>query len=160
MRAILAVTLGSAVLAAGMAIAASGHAQTGVGVAEDADPRTPIRLTAEEQSHIVETMRIFLSGSQAIMEAGSEGDLDRLREAAAEMATPRPMMPGMGARMPDSFRGMGQMLRQDLAAIAALPDETPVTEAQAAAASAMYTCIACHDSYRVEVVSSRSEPGR
>ncbi|MEP3072450.1 hypothetical protein [Maricaulis sp.] len=158
MRAKPAIMLGSAVLAAGMAIAASGHAQTDV--ADDADPRTPIRLTAAEQRHIVETMRIFLSGSQAIMEAGSEGDLDRLREAAAEMATPRPMMPGMGARMPDSFRGMGQMLRQDLAAIAALPDETPVAEAQAAAASAMYTCVACHDSYRVEIVSSRGEPGR
>ena len=138
MRAAFFVMAGSAILTAGMAIATSGHAQTGV--PDDADPRTPIRLTTEEQRHIVETMRIFLSGSQAIMEAGSEGDLDRLREAAAEMATPRPMMPGMGARLPDSFRGMGQVLREDLAAIAALPDRTPVAEAQAAAASAMYTC--------------------
>lgn len=135
-----------------LAAAGSGSAQPADGA--HPDPRAPVSLTAEERLHIVESMRIFLEGSQVIMEAGSEGDLDRLRDAADDMARPRrdAMGPRVQAKLPAGFREMGRLLRQDLAAIAALPDDTPVAEAQGAAAAAMYTCLACHDSYRIETV--------
>ena len=122
---------------------------------EHPDPRMPVALTAPERLHIVETMRIFPEGSQAVMEAGSENDLDRLREAADAMSRPRrdPIGPQVRAKLPAGFREMGRLVRQDFAAIAALPDDTPVAEAQAQAAAAMYTCLACHDSYRLETVS-------
>ena len=119
------------------------------------DPRTAVALTAQERLHIVDQMTLFLEGSQIIMEAGAEGDLDRLREAAGAMARRQrdPIGPQVRAKLPDSFREMGRILRQDLDAIAALPDDTPVVEAQAAAAAAMYTCLACHGSYRIETLA-------
>ncbi|MEA1941161.1 MAG: hypothetical protein U9P68_02820 [Pseudomonadota bacterium] len=119
------------------------------------DPRAAVVLTAQERLHIVDQMTLFLEGSQIIMEAGAQGDLDRLREAAGDMARRQqdPMGPRVRAKLPDSFREMGRLLRQDLSAIAALPDDTPIAEAQAAAAAAMYTCLACHGSYRIETVA-------
>jgi len=146
--------------AAGLAWAASLPASGAVPPGPDdasahPDPRTAVALTAEERLHIVDQMTLFLEGGQIIMEAGAEGDLDRLREAAGAMAQRRqdPMGPQVRAKLPDSFREMGRVLRQDLSAIAALPDDTPVAEAQAQAATAMYTCLACHGSYRIETVT-------
>ena len=123
-------------------------------VAEANDERTAIILTQGEKDFILTEMRGFLAAVQQIVEGLDEKDLKKVAESAKEvgMANMSEVPGSLMRKLPLGFKQMGHPTHaafDDLAIEAAdMGDKDKVLNKLA---TLMQNCVACHNSYRLEV---------
>ncbi len=117
------------------------------------EQRQAIHLSAEEKAHIHQEMRTFLTTTQHIVAGVAANDLKRVAEAAraAGMAAAHEVPAGLRARLPLTFKKLGQATHvgfDDLARDAeSLGD---ATHALRQLGQVMDNCASCHALYRLE----------
>ncbi len=123
-------------------------------VAEGSDGRTAIVLTQGERDFVLTEMRGFLNAVQQIIEGLDEKDMKKVKEAAHEvgMANMAEVPGSLMRKLPMGFKQMGHPTHaafDELAAEAADMGERDKIINQLA--TLMQNCVACHNSYRLEV---------
>ena len=123
-------------------------------VVEGSDGRTAIVLEAGERDFILKEMRGFLNAVQQIVEGLDEKDMKKVKDAAHEvgMANMAEVPGSLMRKLPMGFKQMGHPTHKafdDLAMEAADMGERDKIINQLA--TLMQNCVACHNSYRLEV---------
>jgi hypothetical protein len=116
------------------------------------DGRTSVVLTKDERNLVLDEMRAFLVSVQAISEAITKKDMDKVAKLGhkagmvAEEGTPGSLL----QKLPLGMKKMGFGVRGQFDKISASADETkdPVI-ARKQLDKLMNTCIACHSIYRL-----------
>ncbi|PIV88251.1 MAG: hypothetical protein COW48_07020 [Hydrogenophilales bacterium CG17_big_fil_post_rev_8_21_14_2_50_63_12] len=117
------------------------------------EQRAPIRLTAQEKSHIHLEMRLFLSATQKIVIGAAANDMKMLAQAAREggMAAAHEVPAGLRAKLPLAFKQLGHATHQGFDDLAR--DAESLGDANHALqqlGEVMSHCVSCHALYRIE----------
>jgi len=125
-------------------------------VSPGADVRTAVLLTATERNLVLEEMRTFLVSIQQITHGISNDDMALVAQAAKKSGkAAQKAMPGsLMGKLPIEFKQLGSDThsRFDLLALDAesLADSD---HALGQLSTLMENCVACHASYRFEIVN-------
>lgn len=141
----LAVCIGAIPAGAGAGEAAHAHGLR--------DGREAVTLLPAERDMILDEMRRFLSGVQAMTDAAARQDMQAFAGAARGMgrAMVHEVPPDLRARLPAGFRQLGASVHQDFDRIAddaAIHRDVSVGLSQMAAT--LNKCVACHAVYRLD----------
>lgn len=126
-----------------------------VAVADGADPRLGLAVTATERAYILEQMRLFVTAVQAITEALATGNTAAVAVAAAargrrENAHDPNFPQTLSARLPPLWKQMGGATRGGFDALAdAARAGAPKEKSLAILAATLRQCVACHQTYRL-----------
>jgi len=115
--------------------------------------RTPIRLTAEEKSHIHLEMRLFLSTVQMIVNGIAANDMKLVAAAAHEagMAAAEDVPTKLREKLPLEFKRFGQATHQGFDDLARDADSLgDPNQAMKQLGQVLNHCVACHTTYRLE----------
>lgn len=116
----------------------------------DVDTRRPIITRPNERAHILQNMRRYLTGLQAVTEALSRDDMPAATEAARSMGSinlyeVHLMFPNAAAI---EFRDLGGELHREFDRIAKDAQERKNAKAMMAQiGAAMKKCVYCHETY-------------
>jgi hypothetical protein len=115
------------------------------------DGRLAIYLTPDEQDHISEEMIALLNGVQGLSAAIASEDRQLIEETAAELSGGTGSEAGrsVNRKLPQSFRQIGQALRQDFGRMATEADTAKFVDLHLDLSDAMGRCIACHGTYGI-----------
>jgi hypothetical protein len=119
------------------------------------DLRTPIVLTEHERLLALEEMRMFLSASQQILQAASHDDMQTVAEVAAKVGECIPTsLPGdLLSKLPEDFGKLGFATHDAFDALAwKVKGGVSSQEVVEDLSTLMQNCVACHASWRFEVV--------
>lgn len=123
----------------------------------DPDTRIPISVTRQERNHLLAEMRTFLQGLHNIFHALARKDMKAVAVEARPLGKVlHHMPPELRERLPLAYVEMGWGLHEvfDVIARDAEAKADPfLTLGQLA--EAMSYCSGCHDTYRLQVMSSR-----
>lgn len=128
-------------------------------IAADKDNRQILALSEAQRGHVLEEMRVLLSGTRNILAALSNDDMASVSRYARFLGT------DMGHKAEDHLKGvlprefmqLGMSLHRDFDQIAADAEsrkDSKLTLRQLS--DAMTKCVACHDAYQIRT-SSTSE---
>jgi cytochrome c556 len=127
------------------------------GRAEDmVDTRERIFRTEAEKAFVLDQMRLLLNSITEIEEGLGTSDMDLVaREAAARgrkanMTLARP--PSLAAKESEAWKSMFLAVRNGFDAVAdQAKDHAPAATINKTLADTMRNCVACHQTYRIEV---------
>jgi hypothetical protein len=117
-----------------------------------ADGRAVLELAPGERAMILEEMRMFLSGVQAMTGALSQQDMPAVAEAARGMGQKmvHEVPPALRAKLPQEFRQLGFSVHREFDQIAldaeSLKDPGHTLSQLSAT---LQKCVACHASYQI-----------
>ncbi len=123
---------------------------------ETADTREAVQRTAQEKDFIFDQMRLLLSSIVEIEDGLGSADMDHVareaaargRKANANLARP----PALAAKESEAWKAMFSSVRTGFDAIADRAKVgAPASEINKMLADTMRNCVACHQTYRVEV---------
>ena len=129
--------------------------------AVDKGSRQILALSEAQRSHVLEEMRILLSGTRNILVALSTDDMVAVSKYAS------PLGLGMAHKAEDHLKGvlpkefmqLGMSLHQDFDQIAADAEskkDPKLTLRQLS--DAMAKCVVCHDAYQISTTSASEQP--
>ena len=127
------------------------------GRAEDmVDTREQAFRTEAEKAFILDQMRLLLNSITEIEQGLGTADMDRVaREAAARgrkanVTLARP--PSLAAKESEAWKSMFVSVRNGFDAVAdQAKDHAPAATINKTLADTMHNCVACHQTYRIEV---------
>lgn len=128
----------------------------GVGAAQAAESRIPIKLTQTERDFVLTEMRAFLLAVQQVVVGLSGDDMQQVEQSAHKvgMHTARQVPPLLKQKLPQGFKrlGMDTHKRFDQLALDAkqVGDRSLVLEQLS---TLMQNCVACHEMFRFELES-------
>lgn len=133
---------------------------TTAALADDTDKRQVLSVNELQRDHVLNEMRVLLSGTQAILAALAKEDM----EAVAQYAKPLGM--GMAHKAEDHLKGalpkefmqLGMSVHQDFDKIAA--DATSLKNPKHTLqqlSESMNKCVGCHASYQLSTTASTVE---
>ena len=132
--------------------ASSGYAVSG----ETTDTREAVQRTGVEKDFILDQMRLLLSSVVEVEDGLGSGDMDQVaREAAARgrkanVNLPKPST--LSAKESDAWKAMFGSVRTGFDAVAdKAKAHAPASEINKMLADTMRNCVACHQTYRIEV---------
>ena len=125
-------------------------------LAEDLDNRRLLTLTESQRRHVLEEMRILLSGTQAILAALAKDDMTAVAQYARRL--------GMGmadkaedhlkGALPKEFMQLGMSVHQDFDQIAT--DAESLKDSKHTLwqlSESMNKCAVCHASYQIHMIN-------
>jgi hypothetical protein len=127
------------------------------------ETREPIRLSADEKSHIHLEMRLFLSTVQMIVNGLASNDMKLVAAASqrAGMAAAHDVPAKLREKLPPEFKKLGHATHQgfdDLARDAeSLGD---ASQAMKQLGQVMNNCVACHARFRLEATAKSVKQGK
>jgi len=129
-------------------------------MAEGADQRQVLLLNEMQRDHLLGEMRLLLTGTGAILEALSQGDMTAVVRHARSlgMDMPHKMEGHMEHVMPEQFMRMGMAVHQAFDKIAQDAESgKDTTHILQQLSSALGRCTACHAIYQVSTTQSSAE---
>ncbi|MBC2669274.1 cytochrome c [Novosphingobium piscinae] len=117
------------------------------------DQREAVSLNPAQADHVLTEMRGLLASIRDIHSAMAVDDWGAVSAAAQAQGTGRGKRPpeGLRERQPPGFRQMSSSMRQQFDALNLAAAKGDRSAANAALGQALNTCVACHDSYRIEI---------
>jgi len=122
---------------------------------ENIDKRQTLTITELQRGHVLAEMRALLAGTQAILTALSNDDMNAVAQSA------KPLGMGMAHKAEDQLKGalpktfmqLGMTVHQDFDQIAASAESTKDSQQVLRQLSqAMGKCVACHATYQIRTV--------
>lgn len=138
-------------LALNSAIAAETHNEHRHGAVIDG--RTVLELTPGERAMILEEMRLFLSGVQAMTDALGKKDMQAAANAARGMGQKmvHEVPPALRAKLPPGFRQLGFSVHNEFDQIALDAESLKdVSYSLNQLSSTLQKCVACHAVYQIQ----------
>ena len=124
--------------------------------AETTDTREAVQRTEQEKAFILDQMRLLLSSIVEVEDGLGSSDMDQVareaaargRKANANLARPQ----GLAAKESDAWKAMFASVRTGFDTIADKAKAgAPSLEINKMLADTMRNCVACHQTYRIEV---------
>ena len=117
------------------------------------DQREAVVLNPAQADHVLTEMRGLLTSVRDIQSAMAADDWAEVSAAAQAQGTGRGQRPpeGLRQRQPPGFRQMSSSMRQQFDALNLAAAKGDRSAADAALGQALNACVACHDSYRIEI---------
>ena len=118
-----------------------------------ADGRAVLELAPGERAMILEEMRMFLSGVQAMTGALSQQDMPAAAAAARGMgqAMVHEVPPALRAKLPPEFRQLGFSVHRDFDQIALDAESMKdVSHTLSQLSATLQKCVACHAGYQIQ----------
>lgn len=154
------IRIGRSVLPLVLVFAACGDAAPQNGQETDAaasDGRAPIVVSPQAQRMIRAEMRQMLAALNGVLTAAGASDSAALVEAARSggMAVAVDTDPALADRLPDEFKGLGVDTHRAFDGVAeAAEDGASIDTIAARLGRLTANCVACHESYALEVADS------
>lgn len=119
------------------------------------DQREAVSLNPAQADHVLTEMRGLLTSIRDIQSAMASDDWKAVSAAAQAQGTGRGKRPpeGLRERQPPGFRQMSSSMRQQFDALNLSSVKADRSAANAALGQALNACVACHDSYRIEIAN-------
>ena len=120
------------------------------------DGRTSIVLQPGERDFVMAEMRGLLAATQEIMEAGSQGDTQRIVKAARRvgMAGAADVNPALMTKLPIGFKKLAMGMHGDMDEIAKAGENgKPMPELLKMTSNALTKCVACHSAWQIKAGS-------
>jgi hypothetical protein len=117
-----------------------------------ADGRAVLELTPGERAMILQEMRMFLSGVQAMTGALSEQDMPAAAAAARGLGQVmvHEVPPALRAKLPPEFRQLGFSVHRDFDQIALDAESMKdVSHSLGQLSATLQKCVACHAGYQI-----------
>lgn len=117
------------------------------------DQREAVVLNPAQADHVLTEMRGLLTSVRDIQSAMAVDNWAEVSAAAQAQGTARGQKPpeGLRERQPPGFRQMSRTMRQQFDALNLAAANGDRSAANAALGQALNACVACHDSYRIEI---------
>jgi hypothetical protein len=118
-----------------------------------ADGRAVLELAPGERAMILEEMRMFLSGVQAMTGALSQQDMPAAAAAARGMgqAMVHEVPPALRAKLPPEFRQLGFSVHREFDQIALDAESMrDVSHSLGQLSATLQKCVACHAGYQIQ----------
>jgi hypothetical protein len=118
-----------------------------------ADGRAVLVLSPGERAMILEEMRLFLSGVQAMTGALSQQDMPAAAAAARSLGQVmvHEVPPTLRAKLPAEFRQLGFSVHRDFDQIALDAESMKdVSHSLGQLSATLQTCVACHAGYQIQ----------
>ncbi|PHR60888.1 MAG: hypothetical protein COA47_06690 [Robiginitomaculum sp.] len=119
------------------------------------DQREKLHLTEEQRHHVLIEMRQMLASTQGMIAGIADDDMTAIAVAAKLSGPKAKTTIDMQMRdvLPDGFRPMGKAIHVEFGQMAELAS-TGASKEQITAklADAMNLCVACHNTYQIELV--------
>ncbi len=119
------------------------------------DQRKKLHLTGEQRHHVLTEMRQMLASTQGVIAGIADDDMAAVA-AAAKLSGPKAKTTidmQMRDVLPDEFRPMGKAIHMEFGQMAELASTgTSKEQITAKMANAMNLCVACHNTYQIELV--------
>ena len=118
-----------------------------------ADGREALGLNAEQSNHVLTEMRQLLVTVRDVQSGLAAEDWATVVKAAKAQGTARGQTPPKGLRekQSETFRMMSSDMRRQFNALAAAAENKDFPSANQAVGKILNNCVACHDSYRIEI---------
>ena len=131
----------------------SGASAPGLSQLAPPDQREAVSLNPAQADHVLTEMRGLLASIRDIHSAMAVDDWGAVSAAAQAQGTGRGKRPpeGLRERQPPGFRQMSSSMRQQFDALNLAAAKGDRSAANAALGQALNACVACHDSYRIEI---------
>lgn len=119
------------------------------------DQREAVSLNPAQADHVLTEMRGLLTSIRDIQSAMASDDWKAVSAAAQAQGTGRGKRPpeGLRERQPPGFRQMSSSMRQQFDTLNRAAVKADRSAANAALGQALNACVACHDSYRIEIAN-------
>ena len=117
------------------------------------DGRTAIVLQPAERDFVMTEMRGLLAATQEIMEAGSQGDTQRIVKAARRvgMAGAADVNPALMVKLPVEFKKLAMGMHGDMDEIAKAGESGKTApELLKMTSNALVKCVACHAAWQIK----------
>jgi hypothetical protein len=120
------------------------------------DGRTAVLLAPDERSLVLTEMRGMLGAVQGIVDGVNAGNMKQAAKAArvSGMAAAADVNPALMAKLPLEFKEFGLSVHKRFDEIATEADSgAPREHMLASLSTQLSACVACHASYRIEMVT-------
>lgn len=119
------------------------------------DQREAVSLSPAQADHVLTEMRGLLTSIRDIQSSMASDEWQAVSAAAQAQGTRRgkPAPEGLRERQPPGFRQMSSVMRQQFDALNLAAARGDQRAANAALGQALNACVACHESYRIEIVN-------
>ena len=119
------------------------------------DQREAVSLSPAQADHVLTEMRGLLTSIRDIQSAMASDDWKAVSTAAQAQGSGRGKRPpeGLRERQPPGFRQMSSAMRQQFDTLNLAAAKGDRSAANAALGQALNACVACHDSYRIEITN-------
>ncbi len=130
-------------------------------MADEADNRQVLNLSNPQRNHVLGEMRSLLAGTQMILEALAKDDMAAVAKNAQELGfnMKHKAENPLHDVLPKEFMQLGMSMHKDFDLIAA--DATSLKDSKHTLqqlSATMGKCIACHETYQIQVVSPLDSP--
>lgn len=117
------------------------------------DQREAVVLNPAQADHVLTEMRGLLTSVRDIQSAMAADDWSEVSAAAQAQGAGRGQRPpeGLRQRQPPGFRQMSSSMRQQFDSLNLAATKGDRSAANVALGQALNACVACHDSYRIEI---------
>jgi len=131
----------------------SGASASGPSQLTPRDQREAVVLNPAQADHVLTEMRGLLTSVRDIHSAMAANDWGAVSAAAQAQGAGRGQRPpdGLRERQPPGFRQMSRSMRQQFDTLNRAAAKGDRSAANTALSQALNACVACHDSYRIEI---------